>query len=140
VVQQIKQDFPDLEIIINGGITSLEQSAEFLSSVDGVMIGREAYHNPYLLAGVDNMIYHQAGEPLTRHGVVEAMLPYIQQQLSAGVRLHSITRHMLGLFHGINGARAWRRHLSEQGPCCFRGIRISASMMYTNRLLNFRGR
>ncbi|GAW85533.1 tRNA-dihydrouridine synthase A [Bathymodiolus platifrons methanotrophic gill symbiont] len=116
VVRQIKQDFPELEIIINGGITSLEQSVELLSNVDGVMIGREAYHNPYILAGVDSMIYQQAGESIVRHEVARAMLPYIQQQLATGVRLHSITRHMLGLFHGIKGARAWRRHLSEQGP------------------------
>jgi len=116
VVQQIKQDFPDLEIIINGGITSIEQSAELLHSVDGVMIGREAYHNPYILAAVDNMIYQQPGPVKTRYQVVTAMLPYIQEQLAQGVRLHSITRHMLGLFHGIKGARAWRRHLSEQGP------------------------
>lgn len=116
VVQQIKQDFPDLEIIINGGITTLEQAAGFLTSVDGVMIGREAYHNPYLLAEVDAMIYQQPARLQSRHEVVSAMLPYIQQQLAAGVRLHSITRHMLGLFHGIKGARAWRRHLSESGP------------------------
>lgn len=115
VVQQIKQDFPDLEIIINGGITTLEQAADFLPSVDGVMVGREAYHNPYLLAGVDTTIYQQPAMLRTRHEVVNAMLPYIQQQLAAGIRLHSITRHMLGLFHGIKGARAWRRHLSEQG-------------------------
>ena len=116
VVQQIKQDFSDLEIIINGGITSLEQSADLLQSVDGVMIGRAAYHNPYLLAEVDSLIYQQSSNPKTRPEVVIAMLPYIQQQLAAGVRLHSMTRHMLGLFHGIKGARAWRRHLSEQGP------------------------
>lgn len=116
VVQQIKQDFPDLEIIINGGINSLGQSLDLLGSVDGVMIGREAYHNPYLLAGVDATIYQQSGDPVTRHEVVREMLPYIRQQLAAGVRLHSITRHMLGLFHGIQGARAWRRYLSERGP------------------------
>ena len=116
VVMQIKQDFPDLEIIINGGITSLEQSADLLQSVDGVMIGREAYHNPYILAEMDRMIYHQPGDYRTRYEVVIAMLPYIKEQLANGVRLHSITRHMLGLFHGIKGAKAWRRHLSEQGP------------------------
>ncbi len=115
VVQQIKQDYPHLEIIINGGITDLKQTAELLQSVDGVMIGREAYHNPYLLAEVDGTIYHKQSNYKTRHEVVMAMLPYIQQQLATGVRLHSITRHMLGLFHGIKGARAWRRHLSEQG-------------------------
>ena len=116
VVQQIKQDFPDLEIIINGSITSLEQSLGLLESVDGVMIGREAYHNPYLLAEVDSLIYHQSGDSRTRHEVVRVMLPYIKEQLANGVRLHSITRHMLGLFHGRQGARAWRRHLSERGP------------------------
>ncbi|WP_428354705.1 tRNA dihydrouridine(20/20a) synthase DusA [Methyloprofundus sp.] len=116
VVLQIKQDFPELEIIINGGITSLEQSIDLLQGIDGVMIGREAYHNPYILAEVDHRIYQQPSELKTRHQVVAEMLPYIQQQLEVGVRLHSITRHMLGLFHGIKGARAWRRHLSEQGP------------------------
>lgn len=116
VVQQIKQDFPDLEIVINGGITSLEQSTELLLNVDGVMLGREVYHNPYLLAEVDSRIYHQAGDLITRQNVVAVMIPYIQQQLTEGVRLHSITRHMLGLFHGIKGAKAWRRFLSEQGP------------------------
>ena len=115
-VYLLKKEFPELEIIINGGVNSLEQSVEFLSSVDGVMIGREAYHNPYILAGVDSMIYQQAGESIVRHEVAKAMIPYIQLQLAMGVRLHSITRHMLGLFHGIKGARAWRRHLSEQGP------------------------
>lgn len=116
MVKLLKQDFPDLEIIINGGITSLEQSTDLLQGVDGVMVGREAYHNPYLLADVDGLIYQQSGKLITRHEIVSAMLPYIQQQLAVGVRLHSITRHMLGLFHGIKGARAWRRHLSEQGP------------------------
>lgn len=116
VVQQIKRDFPDLEIIINGGITSLEQTSALLQSVDGVMIGREAYHNPYLLADVDTLFYQQERVYQTRHEVVMALLPYLQEQLSQGVRLHSMTRHILGLFHGLKGARAWRRHLSEQGP------------------------
>ncbi len=115
VVEQIKQDFPHLEIIVNGGISGLEQAMELLSWVDGVMIGREAYHNPYILAGVDRMMYYRPATPKTRHQVVAAMIPYIQQQLASGVRLHSITRHMLGLFHGLKGARAWRRYLSEQG-------------------------
>lgn len=116
VVQQIKQDFSHLEIIINGGITSLEQTEGLLHSVDGVMIGREAYHNPYLLMGVDGAIYQQEEQLKTRHEVVLALLPYIQKQLSEGVRLHSMTRHILGLFHGVSGARAWRRHLSIYAP------------------------
>lgn len=116
IVRQIKRDFPDLEIIINGGITSLPQAQELLRSVDGVMVGREAYHNPYLLAEVDEVIYQQSGTKKTRYQIIEDLMPYIQQQLAAGERLHSITRHILGLFHGIQGAKAWRRHLSERGP------------------------
>jgi len=116
IVQQIKQDFPQLEIVINGGITSIEQSSELLQTVDGVMIGREAYHNPYILVGVDPVIYQQNNEIRTRQEIALALIPYIQKQLSKGVRLHSITRHILGLFHGVQGARAWRRHLSVYGP------------------------
>jgi tRNA-dihydrouridine synthase A len=116
VVQQIKQDFPHLEIIINGGISSLEQSVELMQGIDGVMIGRAAYHNPYLLAEADRLIYQQDTPIKTREEVVFALLPYIQEQLAAGVRLHSITRHILGLFHSVQGARAWRRHLSTYGP------------------------
>lgn len=116
VVQQIKRDFPHLEIIINGGITSIEQTEQLLQTVDGVMIGREAYHNPYLLAAVDAIIYRDDNLAKTRQEVVLALIPYIQQQLSAGVRLHSITRHILGLFHSVPGARAWRRHLSVYAP------------------------
>lgn len=116
IVQQVKQDFPHLEIIINGGITTLQQVNELLHSVDGVMIGREAYHNPYLLVDVDRVIYQQESPLKTRHEVALALIPYMQNQLAEGVRLHSITRHILGLFHGVQGAKAWRRHLSVYGP------------------------
>lgn len=116
VVQQIKQDFPQLEIIINGGITSIEQASELLQTLDGVMIGREAYHNPYLLIDVDQLFYQQKNAIRTRHEVALGLIPYIQEQLSIGVRLHSITRHILGLFHGVQGAKAWRRHLSVNAP------------------------
>ncbi len=116
VVQRIKQDFPHLEVIMNGGITSLEQAEELLQNVDGVMIGREAYHNPYILEQVDRIFFQQNSQLKVRHEVVQALIPYIQSQLFAGVRLHSITRHILGLFHGITGAKAWRRHLSVYGP------------------------
>jgi len=116
IVQQVKQDFPHLEIIINGGITTLQQVNELLHGVDGVIIGREAYHNPYLLVDVDRVIYQQESPQKTRHEVALALIPYIQSQLAEGVRLHSITRHILGLFHGVQGAKAWRRHLSVYGP------------------------
>ena len=113
VVFQLKQDFPQLEIIINGGITRLDVCQDLLSTVDGVMLGREVYNNPYLLTEVDQHLFGQQRPSQTRQEVVLAMLPYVQEQLVQGVRLNSITRHMLGLFHGVDGARAWRRHLSE---------------------------
>ncbi|WP_446811958.1 tRNA dihydrouridine(20/20a) synthase DusA [Methylomonas sp. 2BW1-5-20] len=113
VVFQLKQDFPKLEIVINGGINSLEVSLDMLKKVDGVMLGREIYHNPYLLAEVDGLIFNDEHPIKSRKETVLALLPYIEQQLQQGVRLHCITRHMLGLFHGVDGARAWRRHLSE---------------------------
>ncbi|MDC9729935.1 MAG: tRNA dihydrouridine(20/20a) synthase DusA [Methyloprofundus sp.] len=116
VVQQIKQDFPHLEIIINGGITSLEQTTQLLTTLDGVMIGREAYHNPYILVEADNLIYQGSLAVKTRQDIVLELIPYIQEQLGKGVKLHSITRHILGLFHGVAGARAWRRELSEKAP------------------------
>lgn len=113
VVFQLKQDFPQLEIVINGGITTLEQSSELLKSVDGVMIGREAYQNPYLLAAVDSFLFNDNSQLLSREQIVFEFLPYIQTQLNNGVRLNSIARHILGLFHGEYGARLWRRYLSE---------------------------
>lgn len=113
VVFQLKQDFPMLKIVINGGIESLDSSLDLLAQVDGVMLGREVYHNPYLLADVDRRLFDDEHPIQSRQETVLAMLPYIEQQLQQGVRLHCIARHMLGLFHGVDGARAWRRHLSE---------------------------
>ena len=113
VVYQLKQDFPELEIIINGGITSVNACQEFLTHVDGVMLGREVYHNPYILTEVDHYLFDEPLLPMSRQDVVLAMLPYVEQQLANGLRLNSISRHMLGLFHGEKGARAWRRYLSE---------------------------
>lgn len=113
VVLQLKQDFPKLEIIINGGITNLDSAESLLAQVDGVMVGREAYHNPYLLAEVDSRLFGDERPIKSRREVVLAMLPYIERQLEQGMRLNSISRHMLGLFHGVDGARAWRRHISE---------------------------
>ncbi len=113
VVYQIKKDFPQLEIVLNGGITSLDQAETVLHHVDGVMMGREAYHNPYILAEVDSRFFADTSEPKSRQEIMQLLLPYIQQQLKTGVRLSSISRHVLGLFHGEPGARGWRRHISE---------------------------
>ncbi len=112
-VYQLKRDFPDLHIDINGGITSLEQAQQHLNHVDGVMIGREAYHNPYMLAEADKLIFGDGRKLLSRHEVIQQMLPYIERRMIEGRPLKSITRHLLGLFQGKPGAKAWRRHLSE---------------------------
>ncbi len=113
MVHQLKLDFPQLELIINGGIQTHEQIAEHLKSVDGVMLGRVAYHDPYILAEVDNRYYGEATQPLSREQLIESMLPYVDHHLAKGGRLHQITRHMMGLFHGEPGAKAWRRALSS---------------------------
>lgn len=114
VVYALKRDFPDLEIILNGGVLSLDEAEAHLAKVDGVMIGRAAYQTPYILAEADSRIFGATTEPSSREAIVEDFLPYVERQRSLGVPLKSITRHMLGLFNGLPGARAWRRHLSEQ--------------------------
>ncbi len=113
VVYQIKRDFPQLEIIINGGITDLKQATQHLEYVDGVMLGREVYHHPYILAQVDSRFYNMPSQYLSRQEVVMNLIPYIQKQLSQGLKLNNISRHILGLFHGQKGAKAWRRYISE---------------------------
>jgi len=113
-VHRLKQGYPELEVIINGGIKTLETVQQQLEFVDGVMLGREAYHNPYILAPVDRDIYHDEQAVIkSRHDVVEELYDYIDLQLAQGISLHSITRHILGLFQGCRGAKAWRRYLSE---------------------------
>lgn len=112
-VYQLKQDFPQLHIDINGGIQTLEQAQLHLKHVDGVMIGRAAYHDPYLLAQLDSQLFSDNHPIPSRHQVIRDMLPYIEQRMTQGQPLKSITRHLLGLFQGQVGARAWRRHLSE---------------------------
>lgn len=118
---QLKRDFPQLEIIINGGIKALEEIDAHLAHVDGVMIGREAYHNPYLMAAFDARYYGDATPVKSRTDILQAMQPYIHAQLErygktapgGGLRLNSITRHMLGLMAGMPGARAFRQTLSD---------------------------
>ncbi|MGV6800798.1 MAG: tRNA dihydrouridine(20/20a) synthase DusA [bacterium] len=115
LVQSIKQSYPDLTIILNGGITKLSHAKQHLSGFDGVMIGRAAYERPYILSGVDPFIYgDQAGRP-TRRQIVEQMQAYIQDKAQEGLRPHAVTRHMIGLYHGQAGARVWRRQLTIAG-------------------------
>jgi len=114
-VYDIKRDFPKLEIVINGGIESLDQCHEHLQHVDGVMLGRAAYHNPWLLAGVDEQLFGDTPQTLSRHDVLEAFLPYVDNQINNGRRLCQISRHVLGLFQGCHGGRQFRRYLAEFG-------------------------
>ncbi len=112
-VYRLKQDFPDLQIVVNGGIQSLEETESHLANCDGVMLGREAYQNPWRLAEVDARLFGDERIASSREAVIETLLPYVEQQLARGAHLNHITRHILGLFQGVPGARKFRRHLSE---------------------------
>ncbi|WP_456755468.1 MULTISPECIES: tRNA dihydrouridine(20/20a) synthase DusA [unclassified Bradyrhizobium] len=114
-VYRLKAALPDVPIIINGGITSLAEAKQHLAHVDGVMLGRAAYQEPWRLLTVDSELFGEAPPHATMKDVFAAMLPYIARQLAEGTRLHSITRHFVGAFHGVPGARAFRRHLAENG-------------------------
>jgi len=110
---QLKRDFPHLEISINGGIKTLDEVEEHLKHVDGVMLGREAYHNPYVLAGVDSRFYGAQTPVLSREEVEAGLIDYARQEVERGTFLGGITRHALGLYRGVAGARGWRRVLSD---------------------------
>ena len=112
-VYQLKQDFSTLTFIINGGILTLDEASEQLNRVDGVMMGRAAYHNPYIFAAVDQLLFGAEYPILTRHQIMEKMLPYIEEELSRGARLHHMTRHLLNLFNNQPRARYWRRSLTH---------------------------
>ena len=113
-VYRLKQDFPNTTIVLNGGIKTIEDSLLHLQQVDGVMLGREPFHNPMLLSEVDLSIFGDSNAPrISRHQVVTQMLPYIENNLAKGVALHHMVKPMMGLFNGVSNARRWRRYLSE---------------------------
>ncbi len=112
-VYRLKRDFPQLSIVLNGGISSLAECQQHLQHVDGVMVGREAYQNPWLLAEVDPLLFGMDKPVKSRDDVIEALLLYVEQQIARGAQLNHITRHILGLYQGVPGARKFRRHLSE---------------------------
>ena len=124
LVYQIKQENPDLEIIINGGITTLDECKNHLQFIDGVMVGREAYHNPFHLIDVDAMVYNDRRPTKTRLEILDQYIEYAEAQLADGVFLKHMTRHILGLFQGQTGAKAWRRHISEQAHKPGAGIEV----------------
>jgi len=127
-VFRLKQEYPELEIILNGGIASVEQVDEVLEHVDGVMIGRQAYHNPYFLAELEQ--HFNSAWPLPeRRAVIEKMIPYIEAEIGAGEKLGRISRHMVGLFANMPGARAWRRYISEHAYRDGAGVEVIAEAL-----------
>ncbi|MEH6549992.1 MAG: tRNA dihydrouridine(20/20a) synthase DusA [Pseudomonadales bacterium] len=124
VVYQLKRDYPQLEIILNGGVTSIEDSLTHLDLVDGVMLGRAAYHNPWLVGGVDEALFYTPNPIASAEQLVTAYLPYMEQQLSLDVPLNRMSKHLLGLFQGIPGARLFRRHISENAHLPGAGIEV----------------
>jgi tRNA-dihydrouridine synthase A len=123
-VYRLKARYPHLEIIINGGIKTFAECREHLEHTDGVMLGREAYHNPWLLAGVDTEFFGQPMPISSRHEALRAVLPFIQSELDRGVYLSHISRHLMGLFHGQPGGRQFRRYISENAHKPGSGIEV----------------
>ena len=114
LVFRLKAAHPRLPIVINGGITTVETARELLARVDGVMMGRAAYQEPWRLLAVDPLLFGEAAPYANPKAAAYALMPYIERELSRGLRLHAMTRHLLGLFHGVPGARAFRRHLATE--------------------------
>jgi tRNA-dihydrouridine synthase A len=123
-VYRLKASWPKVPIIINGGIGSLSEAKRHLEHVDGVMLGRAAYQEPWRLLAADPDLFGEAARYTTIKHVFEAMMPYIEDELARGSRLHSITRHFVGAFHGVPGARAFRRHLAENGVKPNAGVNV----------------
>jgi tRNA-dihydrouridine synthase A len=123
-VYRLKAALPDVPVIINGGIGSVAEAARHLDHADGVMLGRAAYQEPWRLLNVDPELFGQTAPYATMKDVFEAMFPYIEEQLAQGAKLHSMTRHFVGAFHGVPGARAFRRHLAENGVKSGAGVDV----------------
>jgi tRNA-dihydrouridine synthase A len=123
-VYRLKAALPHVPVIINGGIASIEEAKRHLDHVDGVMLGRAAYQEPWRLLDVDPELFGAAAPHATMKGVFAAMVPYIEEQLAQGAKLHSMTRHFVGAFHAVPGARAFRRHLAENGVKPGAGVEV----------------
>jgi tRNA-dihydrouridine synthase A len=123
-VYRLKAAMREVPVILNGGIADLAAAKQHLDHVDGVMLGRAAYHEPWRLLATDPELFGEAAPYATMKDVFEAMIPYIEDQLAQGTRLHSMTRHFVGAFHGVPGARAFRRHLAENGVKTGAGVNV----------------
>lgn len=134
-VYRLKQAMPNVPIIINGGIKSIAEAKQHLAHVDGVMLGRAAYQEPWRLLDVDPELFGEAQPHATMKDALEALIPYIERQLAQGLRLHAITRHLIGSYQGVPGARAFRRYLSEFGvrPDADAGVLLKAMVAVTER-------
>lgn len=124
LVYELKRTHPNLTVVINGGIATLGEAEAHLAHVDGVMMGRAAYQSPWLLAGADRALFGEANPLATRHEAVEKYLPYVEQERAQGTPLNAMTKHILGLFNGLPGARAFRRHLSENAVKPGAGVEV----------------
>ena len=123
-VYQLKRDYPNLTIAINGGVKTIDEIKHHLNYVDGVMVGREAYQNPMLLAQIDSQIFGLDTQPIDPIAAIRCLYPYIEQQLLQGAQLNHIMRHTLGIFNGQKGAKQWRRYLSENAHKKGAGIEV----------------
>jgi len=128
-VHRLKAARPDLTIVLNGGVDTLDAAEAHLAALDGVMIGRAAYHTPYILAAVDRRIFGGTDPDISRDDALTRLLPHIEQHLSSGGRLNNVVRHVLGLYQGQPGARRFRRHLSENAVRAGAGIEILREAM-----------
>ncbi|MEH6952134.1 tRNA dihydrouridine(20/20a) synthase DusA [Nitrobacter sp. NHB1] len=128
-IYRLKASLPDLPVIVNGGIGGISEAKQHLAHGDGVMLGRAAYQDPWRLLKVDSELFGEAALHATMKRALEAMIPYIEDQLASGVRLHSITRHLVGAFHGAPGARAFRRYLAENGVKADAGVDVLREAM-----------
>jgi tRNA-dihydrouridine synthase A len=128
-VYRLKAALPNVPIIINGGVGSIAEAKRHLDHVDGVMLGRAAYQEPWRLLTVDPELFGEVAPHATMKDVFTAMLPYIEEQLALGTRLHSMTRHFVGAFHAVKGARAFRRHLAENGVKAGAGVNVLTDAM-----------
>jgi tRNA-dihydrouridine synthase A len=124
LVNELKQSFPDLTIVINGGLNHMRQCQTLLDTLDGVMIGREAYSNPYMLSEVDKLLFDSSTTSATRAEVLEEYAQYCESQLSKGLRLHHMSRHILGLYAAQTGAKRFRRYISEYAPKHDAGVEV----------------
>jgi tRNA-dihydrouridine synthase A len=123
-VYRLKQDYPELEIIVNGGINSLAETAEHLNYVDGAMMGREVYRNPYILSEIDAQFYGGGGGVVTREKILQQYMEYCARQLASGTRMHHLARPVIGLFHGEPRSRLWRQYISEQAHKHSSGVEV----------------